>query len=70
MADSDVQGIEIEYLRYMANEFISLFRGEGETRNAKLQDALRRAHSLTNGVEQLAGAMKRAAPHLYAERTG
>ena len=57
-----------EYLSLMADEVISLFHGQGETRNARLADAMRRARTLVGGLEKVCGAVKQAAPHIYEDR--
>lgn len=60
---------DAEYLEHMATEVIELFHGQGETRNARLADAMRRARTLIGGLEQVCGAVKKAAPHIYDERS-
>lgn len=56
------------YLLMVVDDFIELFKGEGVTVNAQLQDAYRKASSLVDGVEQLTGAVKRSVPHLYTDK--
>ncbi len=59
---------DAEYLALMATEVIELFHGKGDTRNARLADAMRRARTLVGGLEKMCGAVKQAAPHIYEER--
>lgn len=53
-----------KFLELMAEQFITLFKGDGETRNGRLQDAYNKAVNIMSGVQHIAYAVKRSAPHI------
>lgn len=66
---SKMDEMEEKCLKHLVDDIITLFRGEGNSQCEALADSVRKARTLVTGVEQMAGAIKRATPFIYDDRS-
>ena len=64
-----MDAMEEKCMKHLVDDIITLFRGEGSNQVEALADSVRKARTLITGLEQISGALKRATPFIYEERS-